>query len=173
MAFLALLDQSAKQDAFIYAQHIDSHALPVLISSVEAKSFLTVSRCESGEFIEAGTIYVVDPECAFEMTDSGRFVMTDKGWSGVYKPSINQVIAIVARYYRARSGAVVFSGMGDDGADSCRLMQAVGGVIMTQALDTCAVDSMPRVVNGCVDVLLSGTIEQLAQKVSEPTWAVK
>jgi len=36
------------------------------------------------------------------------------------------------------------TGMGDDGADGMRAVQAAGGVTIAQSMDTCVVDSMPR-----------------------------
>ena len=165
--FLGMLDTSAQKDAFIYAQHIEAHSLPALMTGVKANTSMSVSYCVSGSFIEAGHVYIVDPLRAFELTPSGRFISVGQPWSGVYQPSINQVIAKVARNYRNRSGALVFSGMGDDGAESSRLMHAVGGQVLIQSFDSCAVDSMPRSVADKVDQVFNGSITELAEKVME------
>ena len=36
------------------------------------------------------------------------------------------------------------TGMGEDGAEGMRAVQAAGGITIAQSLETCIVDSMPR-----------------------------
>lgn len=164
--FLTTLGMQATCDAFIYVQHIEPHSFQALLTTVKANTLLKVNECSAGIFLEAGHIYVVDPVQAFSLSGSGRILAQNETWSGIYTPSIDQVIAKVARVYRSRSGAIVFSGMGSDGAASSRLMQALGGTIFTQSLDSCTVDSMPRSVIEQIDVAFSGTAEALANKVA-------
>jgi len=165
--FLSELGDKASSDAFVYVQHIEAHSFQALLTTVKRNTSLAVEECKAGLFIEAGHIYVVDPIQAFGLSESGRIVGSSEKWSGVYTPSIDQVIAKVARIYRAQSAAIVFTGMGNDGAASCRLMQALGGTIVTQSFESCTVDSMPRSVVDQIDVAFSGTAEALASKVAE------
>lgn len=165
--FLRALGSNALNDAFIYAQHIEAHSLSALMTSVKASTALDARFCEDGVFVEAGHIYLVHPLRAFSLTEAGRFVLSEQAWSGIYQPSINQIIAKVARLYRRNAGALVFSGMGDDGAEACRIMKAVGGLVMIQSFEGCTVDSMPRSVSGEIEVAFSGSAEALAAKVAE------
>lgn len=167
LKFFECLQDKAGHDAFIYAQHLDSEALPTLFDVASKTTSMAVSHCISGAFVEAGKVYIVDPEQAFEITENGRIVATQQAWSGAYKPSLNQVIARVGRVFRQRSGAIVFSGMGDDGAGACRMMHAYGGTVLIQTFDSCAVDSMPRSVKRYVAETASATVEELAKKVAE------
>lgn len=77
-------------------------------------------------------------------------------WPGRYQPSIDQVFATMASHFGPRCGAIVFSGMGDDGAVGCRLIQQHGGQVWAQSLASCTIDSMPE------SVLTSGLVSQVA-----------
>jgi len=161
----ACSEQAAAQCAFIYVQHIEAYAFASLVSKVNAHSELEVQECIAGERIQAGRIYVAHPEQAFGISESRRFVATTEPWKGDYQPSVNQVIAKVARIYRQQSGAIVFTGMGDDGADSARLMSAMGGEVMVQSFDSCTVDSMPKCASEATNISLCASIADLAAAV--------
>ena len=90
-----------------------------------------------------------------------------QSWKGNYAPSIDQIAANVARIYRERSGLIIFTGMGDDGAASCRLLRQVGGKAWSQSPDDCTSDSMPvsAIATGCVSLI--GTPEYLAQELTK------
>ncbi len=164
-AFLSELGTAAAKNAYIYAQHIDEQAIAPLFESVKRCSDMHVRYCEDGVVIEAGTVYLVSPEREFDIQAGRRFIETDAHWKGSYKPSIDQVVSKVARAFVNKSAVIVFSGMGDDGSGAVRLVHAAGGTVLTQSLEDCAVDSMPREANmtGCVD--FSGSVKALARKV--------
>lgn len=151
--------------AFVYAQHIDEVGLDNLIRAIQRNTDYQVQRCQSGQLISAGHIYVLSPTAEVDISDSRCFRVTGDIWKGDYAPSISQTIAKVARVYKNRSGALIFSGMGDDGANAVKLMKAMGGEIFTQSSSSCAVDSMPSEAEatGCVD--FSGSPDELATKL--------
>jgi len=167
IAFLDALDDvafMATNSAFVYAQHIDSTAIDALIDGIQRHTSLRVQKCRFGELIQAGHIYVMPPENEVEISDGKSMKLTTRAWRGDYSPSISQVIAKVARVYKQRSGALIFSGMGDDGADAVKMMKAKGGVIYCQSLETCAVDSMPRQAQCSGGVDSFGSPQELAEK---------
>jgi two-component system chemotaxis response regulator CheB len=61
-----------------------------------------------------------------------------------HRPSVDVLFRSVAQELGKESTAVIMTGMGDDGADAMKAVQAAGGTTIAQSLDTCVVDSMPR-----------------------------
>ena len=159
---LELNPQVLRSSAFIYAQHIAEQALDNLIRALQRNTQLKVHRCSGGKVITAGEIYVLSPDSELDISESRSLNLTGRAWKGDYAPSISQILAKVGRVYRERAGAMIFSGMGNDGADALKLMKAMGAKVFVQSCDSCAVDSMPReaLATGCVDYV--GSPKQLA-----------
>ena len=71
-------------------------------------------------------------------------VLVDQAPVNGHRPSVDVLFHSVAKEFGPESAAVLMTGMGDDGADGMRAVQAAGGVTIAQSMDTCVVDSMPR-----------------------------
>ena len=164
--FLKSLPQTLSGVAFIYVQHIDSTILKTLQKAVCRSTTWQVLDCDQAHVIAEGCIYIVSPKRQIDMDTRGVIGPTDKPWLSVYKPSADQVMAKLARIYGSASGAIIFSGMGDDGAKSCRLMKHLGGNIWAQEPESCKVDSMPVEALQTQTVSYVGTPEMLAKKFS-------
>lgn len=132
--------------AILYAQHIEASALPNLALVVRKHCSWRVEYTESAQVLREKTVYILSPNHQVELNDLGVLSPRFEPWGGRFRPSINQVIAKVARVYKQRSGVIVFSGMGDDGAESCEMMHHRGGQVWIQAEETCTIDSMPASV---------------------------
>lgn len=150
--------------AILYAQHIDASALPNLGLVVKKHCSWRVEYTETAQVIKEHTVYILSPNHQIELNDAGVLSPRFEPWSGRFKPSINQVIAKVARVYHQRGGVIVFSGMGDDGAESCALMHYRGGQVWIQEQSTCTIDSMPESVAARGLARVCGTPEELAQR---------
>ncbi|MDA1107767.1 MAG: chemotaxis protein CheB [Proteobacteria bacterium] len=85
----------------------------------------------------------------------------------LYRLSIDAVLMNVARRYGKRSGAIIFSGMGNDGTEGVRAMAAQGAEVWAQDAASCLVSSMPDQVRQTGLVSFSGTPEALAQRLSQ------
>ncbi|WP_370980742.1 chemotaxis protein CheB [Agaribacterium sp. ZY112] len=163
----------AEAFTFIVAQHIDERALPSLFTALRRNTHFPVTLCRSGESLEAGHVYVVSPDNEFSLSHNRRVVLTGEAWKGLYRPSINQVIAKVAKAYRQQAGVIIFSGMGDDGADAVSMMGAYGGQVLIQDLASCTIDSMPRSVQSTGLVNYSGDSQALAKYISKRAKAAR
>ncbi|TVZ37239.1 chemosensory pili system protein ChpB (putative protein-glutamate methylesterase) [Alteromonadaceae bacterium 2753L.S.0a.02] len=150
--------------AFIYVQHINPEISISLKKALLLNTRWQVVTCERSRVLRERSIYVVPPDNQVEIYDSGVIAPNSTAWLGAYRPSADQVMARVARKFAARSGAIVFSGMGDDGSKSCTYMRRLGGVIWAQLPDTCAVDSMPVSAIKTGMVSYQGSPERLAKQ---------
>ncbi len=153
--------------AFVLAQHIDPKMLNALATSLVRHNWFRMRIGRPGEQLRYGDIIIApcDAEIAFD--EGGCVVQTGKPWEGPYAPSIDQVISNVSMRFGAGAGAILFSGMGNDGSIAAPHLKARGGTVWAQTAETCAVSSQPDSVRdtGCVGY--SGSPEHLAQQLIE------
>ncbi|HMW70195.1 MAG TPA: chemotaxis protein CheB [Cellvibrionaceae bacterium] len=161
--FLEALDQPPEQLALIYAQHISPSGHKSLVQMLRQRTGLKVCGTHQNQAIEAGCLYVVSPNQALDIVTPGRITPKQQPWAGRFTPSINQVIAKVARVYGAQGGAVMFTGMGEDGARGCQLLHHLGGQVWIQTPASSAIDSMPRSVERLGCTRFAGNPRELAQ----------
>ena len=161
--FLEALDQPPEQLALIYAQHISPSGHKSLVQMLRQRTGLKVCGTHQNQAIEAGCLYLVSPNQAMDIVTPGRITPKQHPWGGRFTPSINQVIAKVARVYGAQGGAVMFTGMGEDGARGCQLLHHLGGQVWIQTPASSAIDSMPRSVERLGCTRFAGNPRELAQ----------
>lgn len=153
--------------AFVLAQHIDPKMLEALANSLVRHNWFKIRVGTPGEPLRYGEIVVApcDAEIAFDQ--QAKVVQTGKPWEGPYAPAIDQVIANTTARFGAGTGAILFSGMGNDGSIAAPQLKAKGGSVWAQSAESCAVSSQPDSVRdtGCVEY--SGTPEQLALQLIE------
>lgn len=170
-AFLARIPQPLEGTAFIYAQHINPSGLPALHSLVRQRSQWPVQDLRYSQPIEEKTLYILHPHHSIDILTPGLIAPSPTPWNGNYAPSIDQVIAKVARVYGPRAGAIIFSGMGEDGTSGCQLLRHLGGQVWAQSPVTAILDSMPQSVirQGCAQLIASP--QALAQRLQQFTQA--
>ncbi len=163
--FLKGIPDDLPDVAFLYTQHIYQQALESLRRVVSNNCNWGIQNTDEARVIREKTVYLISPANQVELTETGVISPLDEPWGGDFQPSIDHVIAKVARVYRKRGGAIVFSGMGEDGANSCKLLHHRGGQIWIQSKASSTIDSMPHCVEktGCVQ--FSGTPKELAQQL--------
>jgi chemosensory pili system protein ChpB (putative protein-glutamate methylesterase) len=160
--FLAAIPEPLPGVALVYAQHIEAGALPHLISMAKQHSRWQVLDTRNNQPIQEKCLYIASPEHGLDILAPGVLAPTKQPWRGRYTPSINQIIAKVARVYGAHGGAIVFTGMGDDGTQGCQLLHHLGGQVWAQSAASSAIDSMPQSVARLGYVQRQGTPKELA-----------
>lgn len=147
---------------FVYVQHIDAEFDKTLAKAVVKDTHFSVALASDGGVICKNSIVVIATDKVVEIHKNGTLTLTDNQWPGPYQPSVNEIIANVAHTHGRRSGAIIFTGMGDDGAVSARLMHQQGGIVWAQSPESCTSASMPEAAleTGCVS--FEGTPQSLA-----------
>ncbi len=150
---------------FIYVQHIDRAFNDTLAHVMSRHTNYPASLAGHGDVIKPNTVAIISPEFKTQLLPNGTFSVTAETWTGPYSPSIDSVIADVAHSYGERGGAIIFTGMGEDGAASCRMLHQKGGKVWVQTPSSCTSDSMPEsvIATGCVD--FKGAPYALAQQL--------
>ncbi|MEX1032824.1 MAG: chemotaxis protein CheB [Cellvibrionaceae bacterium] len=149
---------------FIYVQHIDTGFKDTL-AQVMSRSQYSARIIEHGSVVRPDEVAIVSPDYATELLPNGTFLVSEKNWSAPYSPSADYIIANVAHSYGERSGVIIFTGMGNDGAAGSRLMRQKGGKVWVQTPGSCTSDSMPVATLATGSVGFKGSPYTLAQEL--------
>lgn len=153
--------------AFVLAQHIDERFLDTLASVLCRENSFQCRVAHDGEQLSHGAVLIAPVAHEITFTDSGRVLSANRPWEGPYAPSIDQLIGTVSARFAERAGAILFSGMGNDGSIAGPQMAARGGPVWAQDAASCACSSQPDSLRetGCVSYV--GTPEKLALALVE------
>src|SRR5690554_616847 len=150
---------------FIYAQHIDDHFAEVLARVLGRHAHYKLQHAEENYRVKNGDVVLMPVEHEWKFDSTGVLTELDTPWPGPYGPSIDQVLLNTADNYGSHCHAILFSGMGNDGAIAAPLLKAYGSRIWVQESTSCGNSSMPDSVaaTGCTS--FTGTPEQLAREL--------
>jgi len=84
-----------------------------------------------------------------------------------HRPSVDVLFESAARAFGSRTLGVVMTGMGSDGLQGAAWIKAQGGIVMTEALETCVVYGMPRTVDEAGLSDKSVPLDKMAQAIME------
>jgi chemosensory pili system protein ChpB (putative protein-glutamate methylesterase) len=152
--------------AFVYAQHIAGEQMATLLRMIETKTGWPARELSTGQFIRPGTVTVISPKFETRVSKRGWALRFASPWPGHYAPSIDQLANRLALLYRQDFGAIIFTGMGDDGARGCCAVKEYAGQVWVQDPLECTVPAMPQAVIQRCETDFIGSIEQLAQRMS-------
>ncbi len=152
---------------FVIAQHIGKPFVPLLAEQLGRITGLRVMPAVAGRNLRAREVILVPIDVRFALTEQGVVELRDEPTRGPYKPCIDEVMEEVARCYGVRAGAIVFSGMGEDGALGAVAINAAGGQVWAQDADSCVISSMPDATRRRGVVEFSGTPDELAMRVAD------
>jgi len=161
--FLSAVPAVPPDTAFIIGQHIGDGFVEVLASQLNRATPFKVVPAADGARLESGTVYVAPVRERVSIDHGGYLHLRPETERLTYMPSIDALMSEVAARFGRNAGAIIFSGMGDDGTKGCAAIGRAGGVVWAQDSDSCAIDSMPACARATGLVTHSGPPEQLAR----------
>ncbi len=162
--------------AFVLVQHIGASHLDLLAEQLNRVTSLRVCVATAGHVLKHHEVILAPVVERLLIDKLGRVTLTEKTERSIYNPSIDLVMRDMARYYGKSCGAIIFSGMGNDGEQGCHAVAADGGDVWAQDAESCVISSMPDNARKTGHVTFSGTPEELAgalvqrfkEKMSKP-----
>ena len=151
---------------FLLAQHISESFQGLLVEQLDRCSAWPVAMLGEGQSIEPGQVWMVPARNRIEMNAGGTIRRSDRAWESTQRPDINAVLRSAAETFGAQCGAIMFSGLGKDGAQGCASISRCGGFVWAQSSESCVISNLPEAARRSCKVELSGTPEQLAQALS-------
>ena len=150
---------------FIYAQHIDARFQQALIQTLGRHAGITMVPYKEGSHIKTGEVMLAPVEHEFSFDYEGRATSKNTAWPGPYGPSVDQVMLNVAEHFGRRARYILFSGMGNDGAEAAVKLSQQACTIWAQNSESCANSSMPDSVVATGHVSYIGSPRQLASQL--------
>jgi two-component system chemotaxis response regulator CheB len=133
-------------------------------------SALSVAEAAEGDEITGGRVYLAPAgrHLSFRRVDGTvRAHLDMRPLDTPHRPAVDVLFRSAAEVYGSRTLAVVMTGMGADGRDGSAWIKASGGMVLTEAEESCVVYGMPRAV---VEAGLSDAsvpLEHLAEAIME------
>ena len=150
---------------FIYAQHIDARFQDALVKTLGRHASITMVPYSDGQKVKTGEVMLAPVEHEFLFDYEGRTMSKSSPWPGPYGPSVDQVMINVAQHFATRAGYILFSGMGNDGAEAAIKISQTGATIWAQNSESCANSSMPDSAVATGNISYIGTPRQLASQL--------
>jgi two-component system CheB/CheR fusion protein len=147
---------TACEAAIIIVQHQDPSFKSTLASILAKHSKLPVQQATDGLLLQSGTVYVVPPGQAPNISHGVLSLSTPL--SPLERTGlIDELFASVAQDAQEISVGVILSGSGGDGVRGTRAIKAVGGLTVAQSPSSAEYAEMPQQVidTGIVDAVLS------------------
>lgn len=148
--------------AFVLAQHIGASHLDLLAEQLDRVTPLRVFVAKAGYALKRQEVVLAPVDERLLVDTLGRLVLMEKSERSIYSPCIDFVMQDMAQRYGKYCGAIIFSGMGNDGEQGCHAIAAAGGEIWAQDAESCVISSMPDNARKTGHVSFNGTPEELA-----------
>ena len=134
----------------LVAQHMPAAFTGAFAERLNRLSAVEVREAREGDVVTPGVCLVAPGGVHMRVRRKGVLEtvveISEEPQEALYKPSVNELMRSVARYYPGRALGVILTGMGDDGCDGLRDLKQGGGRVFAQDEASCVVYGMPRVV---------------------------
>ncbi|HEY9651703.1 MAG TPA: chemotaxis response regulator protein-glutamate methylesterase [Coleofasciculaceae cyanobacterium] len=111
---------------------------------------IEVIEAREGDVVKAGRVFIAPAgrHLSFVRQADGTVVthLDARPFDTLHRPSVDVLFQSAAEVFRDRVLGVVMTGMGSDGKQGAAWIKAQGGMIFTEAEDSCVVYGMPRSV---------------------------
>jgi two-component system chemotaxis response regulator CheB len=140
----------------VVVQHRTARNPSLLVQVLKRHTVLPVRAACEGGVLEAGTVYIADPDRHLTVTAAHAFAYSDGTRIRYVLSSANPLFASSAAAYGSGAIAVVLSGAGHDGTDGVQAIKTHGGVVIAQDEHTAGYFGMPgsAIESGAVDFVL-------------------
>lgn len=126
---------------------------------------LPVSIAEEGTRLKHGEIVVVPADAEIIFTEDGGIQLRHSHDDRCHAAPLDQVLQAAARFFEGNTGAVILSGIGDDGVAGCRSVVRHGGEVWVQESVSAQYRSLPEYVQASTQVAFSANPEGMADRL--------
>lgn len=152
--------------AFVVAQHLGANFVQLLARQLDRVTKVEVFAAKDGHVLRHHQVVIAPVNERIRINPIGNIELDMVAEKTTYMPSIDRIVHDFADRYGKHAGAIIFSGMGDDGKVGCQYLQKRGGQVWVQSAETCVISSMPDTVRRNCDVEVVGSPEYLARRLT-------
>ncbi len=131
----------------LVVQHIPRGFTHSLAERLDARSAIPVREAADGDLIEPGRVFIAPAGIHTRLRRRGarvRIVLDEEPRDALHRPSADVLMASAASAFGPRTVGVVLTGMGSDGTEGLRAIQAAGGHTLAESEETCVIYGMPK-----------------------------
>lgn len=144
---------------FVVAQHMPPNFTRLFAERVNRLSAYDVREASDGEILVPGTVYIGPGGMQTEVrrvAEGLQVRVFHAGVNDLYAPSVDRLFRSASEACRERLLAVIMTGMGDDGAESMKLVRERGGRTIAESSESAIIFGMPAeaIRMGAVDEVL-------------------
>jgi two-component system chemotaxis response regulator CheB len=145
--------------AVLVVQHMPVGFTRSLADRLASRSAMPVREAQDGDSVAPGTVLIAPAGRHMKVQrrgGAGRIWLDDEPRASLHRPSVDVLMASVAKVYGPRSLGVVLTGMGSDGVEGLRAIRQTGGRTFAESEESCVIYGMPKaaveagVVDRCV-----------------------
>jgi two-component system chemotaxis response regulator CheB len=132
----------------LVVQHMPVGFTRSLAERLDQRSLLPVREAEDGEPLVPGLVLIAPAGRHMKLRRRGqqppRVWLDDDPAGALHRPSVDVLMASVARIYGPRAMGIVLTGMGTDGVEGLRAIRGAGGRTLAQSEESCVIYGMPK-----------------------------
>jgi two-component system chemotaxis response regulator CheB len=142
--------------SILVVQHMPVGFTRSLADRLASRSAIPVREAQDGESVSPGVVLIAPAGRHMKVQRRGpvaKVWLDDEPRAALHRPSVDVLMASVAKTYGARSLGVVLTGMGSDGVEGLRAIRQTGGRTFAESEESCVIYGMPKaaVEAGVVD----------------------
>lgn len=151
----------------LIAQHMPPNFTRPLAERLDKLSPFEVREAEDGDEVVPGRVLLAPGGRHLRVRRRGEVEVDESPVQALYKPSVDELMASVARHYGPWGVGVIMTGMGHDGREGVRLLKEKGGYVIAQDEASCVIYGMPKAVveEGLADAILP--LEKIPEHISK------
>jgi two-component system chemotaxis response regulator CheB len=140
----------------LVVQHMPVGFTRSLADRLASRSAIPVREAQDGESVSPGVVLIAPAGRHMKVQRRGpvaKVWLDEEPRAALHRPSVDVLMASVAKAYGARSLGVVLTGMGSDGVEGLRAIRQTGGRTFAESEESCVIYGMPKaaVEAGVVD----------------------
>lgn len=130
---------------FLYAQHLDEVGSRALVDVIGRDAKLSVVALGGLMNLQREVVYKVPVSGSVDFTPDVCY-QTGQPWTGIYQPSIDELLRRASFTFGDRLNVIYFSGMGDDGSETAKELSTRGSLVWAQSIQSSASTAMPEAI---------------------------
>jgi len=152
----------------LIVQHIPRGFTRSLAERLDARSAVPVREAADGDLIEPGRVIIAPAGIHSRLRRRGarvRIVLDEEPRGALHRPSADVLMASAASVFGPRTVGVVLTGMGSDGTEGLRAIQAAGGHTLAESENTCVIYGMPKAAVAAGVVSRVVPLDRMAEEI--------
>ena len=152
----------------LIVQHIPRGFTRSLAERLDARSAIPVREAADGDLIEPGRVIIAPAGIHSRLRRRGarvRIVLDEEPRDALHRPSADVLMVSAASVFGPRTVGVVLTGMGSDGTEGLRAIQAAGGRTLAESEETCVIYGMPKAAVAAGVVSRVVPLDRMAEEI--------